>query len=90
MNKAIDWKSAGDEKTVCYCQQVNKGAIVEAIKGGADSVAAIKEATNAGRGVNCRELNPAGRCCHPDIKKIIELYGTVQEDGNCCNGCCSS
>jgi NAD(P)H-nitrite reductase large subunit len=33
---------------ICVCEAVNSGAIVEAIRSGADSVGAVGEATRAG------------------------------------------
>ena len=71
----INWKEEADETLVCFCSQVNKGTVVEAIRNGASDVKSIQEETKAGIGGRCMELNPRGRCCHPDIKELLEIYG---------------
>ena len=42
------------DKKVCFCKNVTKGQIVEAVKNGADTVEKVQEATKAGAG--------CGRC----------------------------
>jgi NAD(P)H-nitrite reductase large subunit len=50
----------GDE-LVCHCSGVTKNRIVEAIRAGARTLAAIKGATGACAIARCQELNPRGR-----------------------------
>jgi NAD(P)H-nitrite reductase large subunit len=54
---------------------VDKTTIVNAIKNGASSIKKLQAATNAGVGGRCLELNPRGRCCHPDIAELLKIYG---------------
>jgi len=70
----IDWAKAPDDTIVCYCGHVDKGRIVTAIWTGAQDGRAIHAATGAGFGGQCKELNPRGRCCHPDIKELLKIY----------------
>ena len=58
---------------VCYCIKVDKATIVKAINNGADSLAKVKEMTEACTGSECAELNPSGKCCSKDIKNLIVL-----------------
>ena len=51
------------EEEICHCFQVSRGAIVEAVKNGADTVDAVGEATQAGTGCGG---------CRGKIAKIIE------------------
>ena len=51
-------------------KQTKMGVILEDWK-----IVAIQEQTKAGVGGRCKELNPRGRCCHPDIKELLEIYG---------------
>lgn len=71
----VNWKEEADETIVCYCSNVDKGRIVAAIRGGARGARAIHEATGAGFGGRCMELNPRGRCCHSDIEELVKLQG---------------
>ncbi len=71
----MNWKKEPSETLVCFCSQVDKGIVVSAIQNGASDVKTIQEQTKAGVGGRCKELNPRGRCCHPDIKELLEIYG---------------
>ena len=81
-----DWLKADDTDFVCYCTQVDKKTIVEAIKNGNSTLSQIKKATNASAGDQCKELNPSGECCAQDIKILIQLYSgkTTNEVCSCC------
>jgi len=73
------------EKIICYCKQVSEATIVEAIRGGAHSLGAIRKATGACTGNRCNELNPKGCCCSSDILLLIEqTTGTTSEKRCCC------
>lgn len=56
---------------ICYCKDVDKKTIKQAIENGADSLKEIKIATKAGTGNKCKELHPKGKSCVKDIKKIL-------------------
>jgi len=56
---------------VCYCIKVDEATIVKAIKDGASTLAKVKEMTKACTGSECAELNPSGKCCSKDIKKLL-------------------
>lgn len=71
----INWKEASNETLVCFCSKVDKGTVMEAIRHGAADVKTIQDETRAGVGGRCKELNLRGRCCHPDIKALLEIYG---------------
>lgn len=45
---------------VCYCSQVTKGQIIDAIHDGAKTLADIKRMTGACTIGRCKELNPSG------------------------------
>ena len=78
-------KELPDDSLVCFCSRVHKGLIVEAIRAGTSSVKELQETTGAGIGNQCKELNPKGNCCHPDLKSLIEIYGnTIQNSTSIC------
>lgn len=70
-----DWRAAGAEEMVCFCRGLTKGALVEAIQGGAHTLALLKVLTGAGRERDCQRLNPAGRSCQADLAALVDLYG---------------
>lgn len=70
-----DWRAAGPEEVVCPCRSLTKGALVEAIEGGAHTLALLKVLTGAGRGRDCQRVNPTGRSCEADLAVLVEIYG---------------
>ncbi len=68
-----DVSTLSDEDLICYCLEVDKGTIVQAIRNGAVTLKAIKEATTACTGNECAEKNPNKRCCSKEIKQLIQL-----------------
>jgi NAD(P)H-nitrite reductase large subunit len=72
----IDWKNALPETIVCYCANVDKQTIVSAIEAGATTLKQIQQETSACTSNRCKELNPAGTCCHKDIGELIKVYKT--------------
>lgn len=63
-----------NQEMVCYCSNVTKGEIVEALKNGANDLNDIRKMTGACTKGNCKELSPRGKCCSPVIMQIIEEY----------------
>lgn len=86
----VNWKTAPDDTTVCYCNEVTLGEIRGAIEDGAGSLEDIQEATGACTGNMCEEKNPSGGCCETDIRKILALYGFGGEKDGCGCGCCGN
>lgn len=75
------------DEIICYCGNVRRSAILDAIRCGAKTLKDIREATGAGVGSRCRELNPKGVCCHGDILAILkEVLGSQGSSGGCCCG----
>lgn len=73
---------------VCYCGRVDRERIVRAIRDGATTLKQVQKATGAGIGDRCKELNPKGTCCIPDIMAIIEEEtGRRQAESCSCPHC---
>lgn len=49
-----------NQDIVCYCSNVTKGEIFDAMKNGAKTFADIKAVTGACTKGNCKELSPRG------------------------------
>ena len=79
----ILWATA--DELVCYCREVPKAAIVNAVARGARSVEQVAAVTTACTGRWCKEVNPRQRCCSAEIEALVECYsgGSISssEDG---------
>ena len=64
------------DKMICYCDNVTKGQIWEAMDQGAKTLADIKRMTGACCSCKCAELNPSGKCCAQDIAVVMKEYIT--------------
>jgi len=65
-------KMENPEKMICYCKQVSRKEIEKAIKLGAKTLSDIQKSTGACTGNQCKELNPSGKCCSGDIKRLLK------------------
>ncbi|HCL79091.1 MAG TPA: (2Fe-2S)-binding protein [Synergistaceae bacterium] len=63
-----------DEEIVCYCSDVTRRQIIDALHDGAETMEDIRRMTGACTLGKCRELSPRKKCCSPIIVKIIEEY----------------
>ena len=59
---------------VCYCSNVNKNTIIQAIHNGSKTLDDIRKTTEACTVGRCKELSPKKRCCSPEIIQIIKEY----------------
>jgi bacterioferritin-associated ferredoxin len=60
-----------ENEIICYCKNVTKAEIENAIKNGAKTLKDVKEMTSASTGDLCKELNPKGVCCSLDILLML-------------------
>lgn len=56
---------------ICYCSNVNREKILEAIANGAKSLQDIRNMTGACTLGKCKELSPTKKCCSANIIKIL-------------------
>ena len=73
LKKYDDVTTLEDNDLICYCIEVSKGEIVNAIKQGATTLKEIKANTKACTGNECKEKNPNKRCCYKEIKALISM-----------------
>jgi len=71
-------------KIICYCKNVNKAEIEQAIEKGAKTLSDIQNMTGACTGGQCKELNPLGRCCYEDIKAMLNDNNSIADSHSCC------
>ena len=60
-----------ENEIICYCSNVSKGKILEAIANVAKSLQDIRNMTGACTLGKCKELSPTKKCCSTNIIKII-------------------
>ena len=61
------------DEIVCWCSNVSKQSILDAIQNGARSMGDIRRMTCACTVGRCKELSPRGRCCSIEIKMLLEV-----------------
>ncbi|MDR0198522.1 MAG: (2Fe-2S)-binding protein [Methanomassiliicoccaceae archaeon] len=59
------------DEIICYCSNVTRRQIVDAIGNGAKTLQDIRDMTGACTVGRCKELSPKKRCCSGDIVKIL-------------------
>ncbi len=56
---------------ICYCNNVTREDIYNAIQNGADSVNSVIKMTGAMLNSNCAVNNPKKTCCYKDIVRVF-------------------
>jgi nitrite reductase (NADH) large subunit len=69
----MNWKDASVGKTICQCENVTKGAILRAIRGGARSLDDIRAATGACSSTHAEKISCMD--CHVDVDEMLKYYG---------------
>lgn len=80
MTNDTKWRDNPDSVTVCYCKNVKKGEIVNAIKNGNNTLVKIQQSTSACTGKECKKMNPSGKCCADDIHELIFIYSANTDE----------
>jgi len=66
------------DATVCWCSNISKRDIIEAIKNGAETIDSIRSITGACTIGKCKEMSPRGRCCSKEIKLLFDAEKNVK------------
>ena len=68
-------KNNGDGDLICYCSELTRGEIKNAVKKGYQTIADVRKYTGKNLTGQCAEKNPSGKCCGSEflmeIKKAI-------------------
>ena len=57
------FKSEGDDTVICYCSDLTRGEIKNAVKNDCRSIAEVRKYTNKNITGQCAQKNPSGKCC---------------------------
>lgn len=63
-----------EDEMICYCSNVTKQTIIDALEQGANDIADIRKITGACTLGKCKELSPRRRCCSKEINEVINEY----------------
>jgi len=66
-----------DDEIICYCSQVTKKEILQAIKDGSKTLGDIRQATSACTVGRCNELSPKKICCSSAIAGLLKEHVTT-------------
>lgn len=56
---------------ICYCSDLKRGEIRNAVKNGCRTIADVRKYTGKNTTGQCAEKNPSGKCCHDVFKEEI-------------------
>jgi NAD(P)H-nitrite reductase large subunit len=62
------------DEIICWCSNVTRADIENAMDEGAKTLDDIKEMTGACTICKCKEMNPKHRCCKGDIRHVMAEY----------------
>jgi hypothetical protein len=65
------FKDNGDNVPVCYCSDLTRGEIKNAVRQGCKTIDDVQELTNKNITGFCEERNPLGKCCRNVFLKTI-------------------
>lgn len=69
--KPLWFKNNGDNAPICYCSDLTRGEIKDAVKKGFQTINSVQKYTNKNITGLCEEKNPLGKCCRNVFLKTI-------------------
>jgi len=71
LNVPLFFKDKSDNVPICYCSNLTRGEIKEAIKNGCKSIDDVQNYTKKDITGLCEERNPLGKCCRNVFLRTI-------------------
>ena len=69
--KPLFYKDRGDDVPICYCSDLTRGDIRDAVKNGCRTKAEVRNYTHKNITGFCDTKNPTGKCCDKVFKRTI-------------------
>ncbi|MBF0253157.1 MAG: (2Fe-2S)-binding protein [Candidatus Omnitrophica bacterium] len=66
------YKDDGEKVPICYCSNLTRGEIEDAVSKGHKTIADVQKYTNKDRTGQCAKENPLGMCCREVFLNCIE------------------
>jgi len=63
LNKPLFYKDNNDNVPICYCSDLTRGEIKDAVKKGKTTIDEVQDFTHKNITGYCEERNPLGKCC---------------------------
>jgi bacterioferritin-associated ferredoxin len=77
LNTALFFKDNSDDVPICYCSNLTRGEIQEAVKNGCKTIDDVQNYTRKNITGFCEERNPLGKCCRNVFLKTIANAGIL-------------
>ena len=61
-----------DDGFICYCSELTRGEIKNAVKNGHQTIADVRKYTGKNITGQCAEKNPSGKCCGNEFLREIK------------------
>lgn len=71
LNVQLFFKDESDSVPICYCSNITRGEVKEAVKNGCKSIDDIQNYTKKDLTGLCEERNPLGKCCRNVFLRTI-------------------
>jgi len=69
--KTLFFKDSSDNVPICYCSDLTRGEIKNAVKNGMRTIDEVQEFTQKNMTGFCEERNPLGKCCRNVFHRTI-------------------
>lgn len=63
VKKSIWFKNTNPDVPICYCSNITRGEIYNAVTNGCETIEAVQKYTDKNITGNCLKENPLGKCC---------------------------
>jgi bacterioferritin-associated ferredoxin len=72
MKSPLFYKDKSDLSPVCYCSDLSRGEIINAVQNGCKSIREVRNFTKKKVTGHCQKRNPLGKCCKQVVLKTIK------------------
>ena len=72
LNKGLFFKDKSDNVPVCYCSDLTRGEIKNAVENGCKTIGKVRTYTKKNITGDCKEKNPLGKCCNLIFLRTIK------------------
>lgn len=69
--KPLFFKDRGDDVPICYCSDLTRGEIKDAVKNGCRTIDDVRKYTKKNITGLCDTKNPTGKCCNKVFQRAI-------------------
>lgn len=71
LRKPLFFKDSSDDVPICYCSDLTRGEIKDALRNGCKTIKDVQKYTKKNMKGNCETRNPLGKCCRNIFLRTI-------------------